>query len=112
MIKKLWSLEFVSELSSESGGVVVLEDGNIIGGSNNYFYIGSYDLVDNTFNATIDIKHYQGAYNPIFSDKDELIIKLDGEFHESEMLLTGYVLEIPSLAIHVRLKYHTELFHK
>lgn len=110
-IEQLWSLEFVSGLSSEGGGVVVLEKGKIIGGDNNYFYIGSYDLCDNNFNATIDVKHYHGPYNPIFGKKsDELIVKLTGAYDEEEMLLTGHILEDPSIEIHVRLKYHAFVF--
>ena len=111
-IEQLWSLEFTSELSSEGGGVVVLEKGKILGGDNNYFYIGSYDLENNKFNATIDVKHYQGSYNPIFGKNEELIIKLVGNYDEEEMHLTGYVLEQPSTELHVRLKYHAFIFQK
>ena len=111
-IEQLWSLEFVSGLGSEGGGVVVLEKGKVIGGDNNYFYIGSYNLNNNKFNATIDIKHYHGSHNPIFGKSDELIIKLEGDYNEEEMLLTGHILEEPSMEIHVRLKYHAFVFQK
>ena len=111
-VEQLWSLEYVSGLGTEGGGVVVLEKGKIIGGDNNYFYIGSYDLNNNQFNATIDIKHYAGSYNPIFGKLDELIIKLQGDYDEEEMLLTGHVLEQPSTEVHVRLKYHAYIFQK
>lgn len=111
-IEQLWSLEFVSGLGSEGGGVVVLEKGKVIGGDNNYFYIGSYNLNNNKFNATIDIKHYHGPHNPIFGKSDELIIKLEGDYNEEEMLLTGHILEEPSMEIHVRLKYHAFVFQK
>lgn len=111
-IEQLWSLEYVSGLSDEGGGVIVLENGRIIGGDNNYFYIGSYDLKNNKFNATIDVKHYSGSYNPIFGNMDELILKLDGKYDEDEMLLTGHVLEEPSLEVHIRLRYHTYILQK
>ncbi len=111
-LEQLWSVEFVSELGSEGGGVVVLEDGKILGGNNNYFYIGSYDLMNSKFNATIDIKHYHGKCNPIFGKQEEFILKLTGNSDEEEMLLTAHMLEDPSREVHVRLKYHTEIFHK
>jgi len=111
-IEKLWSVEFVSGLSSEGGGVIVLEDGKILGGNNNYFYVGSYNLINNKFNATVDMKRYYGNCNPIFGKHDELILKLTGDFDEEEMLLTGYILEDPSREFHIRLKYHTEVFRK
>ena len=111
-IEQLWSLEFESELSSEGGGVIVLEKGKILGGDNNYFYIGSYDLKNDQFNATIDVKHYHGAHNPIFGKFEEVIIKLTGDYDEEEMHLTGHVLEQPSSELHVKLKYHAFIFQK
>ena len=111
-IEQLWSLEFVSGLSSEGGGIIVLEKGRIIGGNDNYFYIGSYDLSNNKFNATIDVKHYQGSYNPIFGKSEELILKLAGDYDEEQMLLTGHILEDPSIEVHVRLKYYSFLFQE
>lgn len=111
-IEQLWSLEYISGLSSESGGVVVLEKGKIIGGDNNYFYIGSYELKDSKFSATIDVKHYSKKYNSLFGKREELIIKLDGNYNDEEMLLTGHMLEDPSIEIHVRLKYHAYIFQK
>ena len=109
-LEQLWSLEFVSKMSSEGGGVVVLEDKKILGGDNNYFYIGSYDLKGNKFNATIDVKHYHSECNPIFGKLEEFILKLVGDYNEDEMILTGNILEDPSRELHVRLKYHAEYF--
>lgn len=111
-LEQLWSIEFTSQLSSEGGGVIVLENGKILGGDNNYFYVGSYDLIKNQFNATIDIKHYHGDPNPIFGKHKELIVKLNGPYDEEEMKLKGYILEEPARELHIRLKYHTELFQK
>ena len=111
-LEQLWSVEFVSELSSEGGGVVILENGKMLGGNDNYFYIGSYDLKNNKFNATIDVKHYHGKCNPIFGRQEEFILKLSGDSAEDEMLLIGHMLEDPSREIHVRLRYHTEVFQK
>ncbi len=111
-IEQLWSVEFVSEMGSEGGGVVVLDRGKILGGDNNYFYIGSYDLLNNNFNATIDVKHYHGILNPIFGKFDEFILKLKGPYDEEDMLLTGYILEDPSKTLNIRLKYHAEVFQK
>lgn len=111
-LEQLWSVEFVSNLGSEGGGVVVLEGGKILGGNDNYFYIGSYDLMKNKFNATIDIKHYHGRCNPVFGKLEEFILKLEGDADEENMLLTGHMLEDPSRELHVRLKYHTEVFQK
>ena len=111
-LEQLWSVEFVSELGSEGGGVIVLENGKLLGGNNNYFYIGSYDLKNNKFNATIDIKHYHGKCNPVFGKLEEFILKLQGDSDEESMLLTGHMLEDPSRELHVRLIYHTEIFQK
>lgn len=111
-LEQLWSVEFVSEMSAEGGGVVVLEAKKILGGDNNYFYVGSYDLKDNNFNATIDVKHYHGECNPIFGRLEEFILKLVGDYDEDEMLLTGNILEDPSRELHLRLKYHAEVFQK
>ena len=112
VLEQLWSVEFVSGLGSEGGGVVVLEKGKILGGNDHYFYVGSYDLMHNMFNATIDVKHYYGANNPIFGNLKEFILKLKGKIDEDEMLLVGNMLEDSSREFHVRLKYHAEVFQK
>jgi hypothetical protein len=111
-IEQLWSIEFYSGLSSEGGGVVVLEKNKILGGDNNYFYVGSYDLNNKKFNATVDVKHYHGKCNPIFGKFEEFILKLEGDYDEDEMKLVGKMLEDPSRELHVRLKYHAEVFQK
>ena len=111
-LEQLWSLEFVSKMSSEGGGIVVLEKNKILGGDNNYFYVGSYDTEGNKLNATIDVKHYHGQCNPIFGEIEEFILKLVGDYDEDEMFLTGNILEDPSRELHVRLKYHAEIFQK
>ncbi len=109
-LEQLWSIEFVSKLSSEGGGVIVLENGKVLGGDSNYFYIGSYDLKNNNFNATIDVKHYRGKFKPIFGKLKEFILRLEGPYDEEDMLLTGNLLEDPTRELHIRLKYHAEVF--
>jgi hypothetical protein len=111
-LEQLWSVEFVSGMSSEGGGVIVLEKSKILGGDNNYFYVGSYDLRNNNFNATIDVKHYHGDCNLIFGKLEEFILKLKGSYHEDEMQCIGNILEDPSRELRVRLKYHAEVFQK
>ena len=109
-LEQLWSFEYISGLGSESGGVVVLDNGKLLGGDNNYFYIGSYELVNTTFNATIDVKHYHGGYNSLFGKNNEIILELSGSYKHEEILLTGYILEDISENISVKLTYHKELF--
>ena len=109
-LERLWSVEFTSELGSEGGGVIVMEDGKILGGNNNYFYVGSYTVSADQFNATIDVKHYQGKCNPIFGKQEELILQLSGKSSPEEMSLSGHILEDTSRELHISLKAHTELF--
>ena len=111
-LEQLWSLEFVSALDREGGGVVILENGKLLGGDNNYFYVGSYDLLHNQFNATLEVKHYHGDFNPIFGKLKEFILKLEGDIDEDEMFLIGNILEDTSRELHIRLKYHAEVFQK
>jgi hypothetical protein len=111
-LEQLWSVEFISDLGSEGGGVLILEKGKILGGDNNYFYVGSYDLKDNQFNATIEVKHYHGDLNPIFGKLYDFILMLKGDMDEDELILTGNILEDPSRELHIRLKYHAEVFQK
>ena len=44
MIDGLWTAEFGSSTGEFGGGVVVLQNGQILGGDGGYFYVGKFDL--------------------------------------------------------------------
>lgn len=61
MIEALWSMEFQTSAKGEGTGIVVMKDGKIAGGDNQYFYVGTYKLKDRTVTADVSVTHYAGA---------------------------------------------------
>lgn len=66
-VEALWSVEFISSDNIFGTGIAVLE--KILGGDNQYLYIGDYRVENDAFSAHIAITHYAGVGSPAFRDR-------------------------------------------
>jgi hypothetical protein len=108
MLDALWSVEFRS--STQTGaGVVVLNQGRILGGDAQYFYVGSYRLEGAIAKATFTIQHYAGAAHTVFGNAQQLVIEVSGKPAQDSFELRGHVLGAPKATLTVRLQRRAEL---
>jgi hypothetical protein len=63
----LWTVEFGSTLGQFGSGVVVLQDGRVMGGDSGYFYTGTYTETGHAFRATIAVTPFVDGVQSVFS---------------------------------------------
>jgi hypothetical protein len=102
MENSFWTVRFFSPNTGDHGdGVVLMMNGKLFGGDSYYYYIGSYNIIDNYFGATIDVTHFSGQPLAIFGQSLNLKIRLSGQVQEPVMKLKGHLVNNPSLRAEV-----------
>ena len=81
-IEGIWTGEVHGPYGWEESGVYVLQNGQIMGGNNRHFSIGTYTLSGNSYNADISV-HYYGPPRAIFGEKaKDFEISVKGEMSD------------------------------
>jgi T3SS negative regulator,GrlR len=107
----LWTVEFGSTTGQFGAGVVVFQDGHILGGDNGYFYTGTYiQTGPRVFHATIDITAFVEGIESVFSTLGKnLKLRLVGILAEdgSNATAQGALSELPQSRLGVKLVKRT-----
>lgn len=82
----LWTVEFGSSTGMFGGGVVVFQDGKLMGGDGGYYYLGTYELKGRALQATVEVAPFIEGYESVFktvgrSFKLNLVGSLTDEGH-------------------------------
>ena len=101
----LWTAEFGSSAGTFGGGVAVFQGGKILGGDGTYFYVGSYTIAGQHFQATLKSSPFiEGARSVFNTTGKELTLQLNGSLiGEGQALAQGSASEVPALKFAVRL---------
>ncbi len=105
MIDGLWTAEFGSNTGGFGGGVVVIQNGKLMGGDGGHFFSGEFKLIDKTFQAKINVSPFIDDYSSMFNTQNQpFTLDLAGSLiNEREMKGQGYVLEQPRFQFGVKL---------
>jgi hypothetical protein len=97
-VNALWSVQFYVPPSGSAvfgSGVVVLNNGKISGGDTNYYYDGSYTIVNGVFKSEVYAIHYSGNYNNVVGVGIKKVkYSLVGNADSQEFEINGHVVEI------------------
>jgi T3SS negative regulator,GrlR len=75
----LWTVEFGSSSGLFGGGVVVFQNGQILGGDSLYYYVGEYSREGMSLTVTIRTSPFiEGAESVFKTIGQELTLKLEG----------------------------------
>jgi hypothetical protein len=100
----LWTAEFGSTTGTFAGGVAVFQGGRILGGDSTYFYIGSYTIKGQQFEATLKSSPFvEGARSVFNTTGQDLTLHLSGSLSGDQALAQGSAKEVPALKFAVRL---------
>jgi hypothetical protein len=109
MIEALWSVEFVANTQGFGTGVVVVENGKVLGGDAQYFYVGHCGFENGVLQAHVEITHYAGESNSIFGAADKFHIEVSGKTAKEKFTLHGHVIGHPELKISMNFTRRAEL---
>jgi hypothetical protein len=104
----LWSVRFQSNMGIHGGGVVVIDDGRILGGESGYTYIGSLRKDRKQVIARVRVSKYITEARPIFG-MDHFEMELTGRPDENQMRFEGFIIGSPDHDIAVDMVRRAEL---
>lgn len=110
-LQGLWTVEFVSNFGTLGYGVAVFVSNRILGGDNQYFYVGDVSVSAENMSATADIKVtlFNKVFGSIFGDIDTFNLKVSGKIEEPKIELKGYMIENPNLKITIKCSKRSDL---
>lgn len=79
MFNGLWTIEFISTMNRFGAGVLVLNNGRLLGGDNGYYYLGNYDVKDNNIQGNVAITRFNKNIISVFGDVDQFSLTFDGQ---------------------------------
>ena len=105
----LWTSEIYGLQGWENTGVVVLENGQVMGGGRNHYSTGSYNLSGDDISLSIDIT-YHGTPRTLFGSSDPTVsLHLDGRCNDE--IIEGSVFrgDNPNQALSFRLTKRADI---
>nr|WP_320146662.1 GrlR family regulatory protein [uncultured Anaeromusa sp.] len=110
MLEGLWSVEFETATGYDGAGVVVFETTKIFGGSDNYYYLGNYQVErDGKIKIETEIIHYAGAKTSIFGKLDRYVVLWEGYLSGKTSVFKGCLHDDPLNKVNIRLIKRAEL---
>ena len=77
MLEALWSVHFSTPQGSFGSGIVVIDNGKILGGDASFLYVGWINVVEDTVTAKLEVRKYAdvpGIHSIIGPDKFKLTL--------------------------------------
>ena len=97
-----WNLHFVSHFRKIDAGVIEFCDNKIHGGDSDFRYVGDFDLAGGIFSGELKAESREGKPHSLFGFLNQFSIFLYGNLQSSQMDLTGYLSNDPSVRIKLR----------
>lgn len=104
-IDGLWTVEFGSNEGISGGGVVVFQNGKIVGGDATHFYLGEYTLDGSKLKATLKVSPFIAGAQSVFKTvgRDHILDLVGSLTSEEQAIAQGAVREAPQLAFGAKL---------
>lgn len=101
----LWTVEFGSNTGMFGGGVVVFENGRLMGGDGGYYYLGTYHLDGRNLQATVEAIPFVKDYESVFKTVGQrFTLELEGSLvDEGHAVAQGHPAGRPDLSFGARL---------
>jgi hypothetical protein len=101
----LWTVEFGSSAGIFGTGVAVFQDGRILGGDGQYFYVGDFEIDGKRLTATLKVAPFVPGARSVFATVGQtLMLRLVGELtSESSAIAQGYPEGKPELKFGAKL---------
>jgi hypothetical protein len=106
----LWTAEFGSSTGVFGGGVVVFQNGGILGGDGTYFYVGRFTLKGEAFEATLTVSPFIDGAESLFKTVGQVLtLELTGSLTQDgrRAVGQGHLRGMPNLNFGVKLTKRT-----
>jgi hypothetical protein len=109
-IDALWGAVFADDQKQpHTSGVILLHNGHLHGGDNNYHYEGLYKEDGGKLHLALTATHFHGGRNHIAGDRDAFTLHASGPADGEKMELKGEVDDDPAVKITLQMRRVGEL---
>ena len=109
MFNGLWTIEFISTMNRFGAGVLVLNNGRLLGGDNGYYYLGSYVVEGNNVRGNVDIIRFNKNIISVFGDVDQFSLPFAGQIKPDSVEAVASFGNTPDLKIRIICKKKVDL---
>lgn len=109
MFNGLWTIEFISTMNCFGAGILVLNNGILLGGDNGYYYSGNYDVKDSNIRGTVAIIRFNKNVVSVFGDVDQFSLTFAGQIKQDSVEAVASFDNTPDLKIRIICKKKVDL---
>lgn len=109
MFNGLWTIEFISTMNRFGEGILVLNNGRLLGGDNGYYYSGNYDVEDSNIRGTVSIIRFNKNVVSIFGDIDQFSLTFAGKIKQDSVEAVASFDNTPDWKIRIICKKKVDL---
>jgi len=109
MFNGLWTIEFISTMNRFGAGVLVLDNGRLLGGDNGYYYLGNYEVKDNNIQGKVAITRFNKNIISVFGDVDQFSLSFAGQIKPDSVEAVASFDNKPDLKIRIICKKKVDL---
>jgi uncharacterized ubiquitin-like protein YukD len=101
MIDGLWTVEFISTVNRSGKGILVLNNGRLLGGDEGYYYSGTYHVADAKIQGTVDVVRFDPNTLSVFGDIDHFTLSFSGDINDYHLSAAATITDKPEFQIKV-----------
>jgi hypothetical protein len=107
MVDGLWTVQYFGPQGNGAGVVVLNEKGQVLGGDNGFYYIGSYEVRQDDFTGRVSIKNFDPSIPNVIGVIGDFDLLIEGKVQGNSISGTGALANAPTAKIVVRLMKRT-----
>lgn len=109
MFNGLWTIEFISTINRYGSGVLVANDGKLLGGDNGYYYSGDYRIEGDTIQGKVAVTRYNQNIISVFGNLDQFSLSFSGQIKKDSMEAAASFDNMPELKVKIICKKKVDL---
>ena len=109
MFNGLWTIDFISTMNRFGSGVLVVNEGKLLGGDNGFYYEGNYNIEGDTIQGKVTVTRFNENIISIFGNIDNYSLSFRGQIKKDTMEAVASIENMPDLKVRVVCKKKVDI---